>query len=167
MPLSQILFSELKHEASNTKKVLERVPVEHWDWKPHEKSYSIGPLAAHLAQLTSWLDLIINADELDLAKRNSTQLKVTNSTELMQSFEDHIEKAKAVFQNNITDEDLMKSWSLKNGDKVFFTLPKLTALRSMVFNHIVHHRAQLGVYLRLLDIPVPVTYGPTADEQVM
>ena len=167
MPLSQILFSELKHEAANTRKVLERVPTEHFDWKPHEKSSSLGRLAAHIAQLTSWLDLIVNAEELDFATRNYIPPKVTNSTELLQSFEDHIEKAKAVLQNNITDEDLMEKWTLKDGEKVFFTLPKIFALRSMVFNHIVHHRAQLGVYLRLLDIPVPSIYGPTADEQVM
>ena len=167
MSLSQTFLAELQHEASNTKKILERVPTDHFDWKPHEKSFSLGRLAAHVTELPSWIDYTVNADELDFATMNYTPPKVTSSSELMQSFEDHIAKAKAVLQQDITDEDLLKNWTLRSGDKVFMTMPKVTVLRSIVFNHIVHHRAQLGVYLRLLDIPVPGIYGPTADEPAM
>ncbi len=167
MSLSQKFLSELQVEAANTKKVLERVPTDQFSWKPHEKSYSLGRLAAHVAELTSWVAYIINADELDFATMNYMPPKVADSSELMLFFEDQISKAKAVLQQPITDEDLLKNWTLRKGDKVFMTLPKVTVLRSMVFNHIIHHRAQLGVYLRLLDIPLPSIYGPTADEPAM
>lgn len=165
MPLIQGLLAEFQHESMNTKKVLERVPAEHFDWKPHEKSSSLGGLATHITILPRWVDLIMNHDELDLLAPNFTPPNVTTLPELMQSFENQFAKAKAVLQGNITDELLMKNWTLKRGDQVFFTLPKISALRSMVYNHVIHHRAQLGVYLRLLNIPVPSIYGPTADEK--
>ena len=164
MPINETLLTELEHEASSTKKMLERVPAEKFDWKPHEKSFSLGRLAAHVAELHSWVGFTVNHDELDLATMNYKPAEVHTSSDLMKLFEDQLSQAKQDIQN-VSDETMMKAWTLRNKDQVYFSMPKIAVLRSMVVKHIVHHRAQLSVYLRLLDIPVPGMYGPTADER--
>ena len=165
MALSESLSAELMQESNGTRKILQSVTDEHFDWKPHAKSFTLGTLASHLAELPSYVTYIIQNDELDFAKMDYKAPDVHDSAGLMQFFDETIAKAKENL-SNVSDETLMKNWTLRTGDHVIMTLPKAAVLRTMVMNHIVHHRAQLGVYLRLLDIPVPGVYGPTADEKV-
>jgi uncharacterized damage-inducible protein DinB len=164
MSLNQTLLDELEREANTTKKLLEKVSTEHLDWKPHEKSYKMGALAGHISEIPSWLDLMLNADELDFATMNYTPPSIKENTDIMKLFEENLAKGKAVLEK-ATDEKFEGSWRMRHGEQIFFELPRQQVIRTWVFSHIVHHRAQLGVYLRLLNIHVPSTYGPTADEQ--
>ncbi|MCC6287828.1 MAG: hypothetical protein IT249_08085 [Chitinophagaceae bacterium] len=164
MALGTSMAAELKHEASNTRKILSRIPEAHFDWKPHEKSMTIGRLASHIAELTLWAGLITNANEFDFAKTAFNRCKATNSKELLEAFEQNLEQAVAVLQS-AADETLNENWILCRGEIVVVNLPKKVALRTMLMNHIIHHRGQLSVYLRLLNIPVPGMYGPSADEK--
>lgn len=164
MSLNNAMAAELKHEASNTRKILSRVPEEHFDWKPHEKSMTLGKLACHVAELTQWAALIINVPEFDFLKPGLNRCNAANQKELLENFEHNLEQALAVLQNT-SEEVLNENWILRRGDVVVVNLPKKVAIRSMVMNHIVHHRGQLSVYLRLLNIPVPGMYGPSADER--
>lgn len=164
MSLNQPLLEELESESKTTRKILEAIPTDQLGYKPHEKSYTLGVLGAHIGELTSWIDLIINADELDFAKMQYIPPVINTTEDIMKVFEDNLAKAKAVLQN-ATDDKFDGNWRLRTGDQIYFEQPKKGVLRGMVFNHLVHHRAQLGVYLRLLNIPVPNSYGPTADFQ--
>lgn len=164
MALSNALAAELKHEASNTRKILSRIPEEHFDWKPHEKSMTLGKLACHIAELTQWAALIIHLPEFDFAKTPLSRCKAINGKELLENFEDNLEQAIAALQNT-SDDVLDENWTLRRGEVVVVSMPKKIALRSMLLNHIIHHRGQLSVYLRLLNIPVPGMYGPSADER--
>jgi len=164
MSATQILLAELKQEAANTKKVLERIPMDKYSWKPHEKSMTLGRLAVHIAEMPEWLTMTLTTDELDFGKGKYKPTVVNTSEELMDIYETKLAAAVQSLEA-ATEEDLNKLWCLKNGGHVIFTLPKAAVIRSMVFNHIVHHRAQLGVYLRLLDIPIPGMYGPSADDK--
>lgn len=166
MPINETLLAELEREAANTKKILEKIPTEHLDWKPHEKSYKMGALAGHIAEIPSWLDLMLNANELDFATMNYTPPAIKESSDIMKLFEENLAKAKEVLKN-ATDEKFNGKWRMRHGEQIFFELPRQEVIRTWVFSHIVHHRAQLGVYLRLLNIPLPTIYGPTADEQGM
>jgi uncharacterized damage-inducible protein DinB len=165
MSLNHAFSSELQQEGASTKKMLERVPAEHFSWKPHEKSYSLGVLATHIAELPTWVGYTLKADELDFLTMNYTPSEVNTSADLMKLFEKNLEQAKEDFKDT-ADEKFMENWTLRRGEQVYFTMPKIAVLRSFVLNHIIHHRAQLSVYLRLLDIPVPGMYGPTADEKI-
>lgn len=162
--MNQSLVAEFQHESDNSRRMLERVPDEHFSWKPHEKSYSLHHLAMHIAQMAGWAKVTIEQDELDFSKQEFEWPEVNSTRQLMELFEKHREEAIASLQQ-VTDEELMKPWTLRNGPQVFFTMPKIVVLRSMVFNHIIHHRGQLSVYLRLLNVPLPGIYGPSADEQ--
>jgi uncharacterized damage-inducible protein DinB len=160
------LLAEYKHESANTRKLLERVPDGKDDWAPHEKSMKITALANHVAELNQWVDFVLLRDQVDFAAGDYVANKSANSAERLKFFDEEVAKAVATLEKT-NDEDLEKTWSLKYGDKVLFSAPKKVALRGSVFSHIIHHRAQLGVYLRLLGVPVPALYGPTADEQFM
>lgn len=163
MSTNASFIAELEQEGASTRKILSRVPAAQFSWKPHEKSYTLGVLASHIAELPTWVGYTLKEDELDFAKMNYVRPQVNDEAGLMKLFEENLANAKADLAD-ATDEEFMKNWTLRNGEQIFFTMPKIAVLRSMVFNHIVHHRAQLGVYIRLLDIPVPAIYGPTADE---
>ena len=154
----------MDQESKTTRKILEKIPTEQLGYKPHEKSYTLGVLGTHIGELPSWTDLIINTHELDFTNMHYNPPTINTSEDIMKVFEDTLNKAKEVLEN-AADEKFEGNWRLRNGEQIYFDLPKKVVLRDMVFNHIVHHRAQLGVYLRLLDIPVPSSYGPTADEQ--
>ena len=164
MSFNTAMAAELKHEAANTRKILSRVPEEHFDWKPHEKSMTLGKLACHIAELTQWAALIINVAEFDFIKTPLDRCKATNSKELFENFEYNLEQAITALQNT-SDDALNEKWTLRKGDIIIVDLPKKVALRSMLMNHIIHHRGQLSVYLRLLNIPVPGMYGASADEK--
>jgi len=166
MPLNQALLPEFDHEMENTRKTLERVPEDKFAWKPHEKSFSMVALATHLATLPSWGALTIQRDSIDVAPEGEPPPKgepAKSVVDLLEKFDRNVASARAALAG-ATDEDLLKTWTLLKGGKTIFSLPRIAALRSFVMNHNVHHRAQLGVYLRLNDVPVPTIYGHSADE---
>ena len=160
------LIGELSHEAETTRKVLERIPAEKFDYKPHEKSMSMGRLAVHVAEMVDWITETCNRDELDFAKMDFKPLEPKTTAELVEYLDKNLAAAMEALKNT-SDEDMHKDWTLKNGDTTYFTMTKIATLRTMCFNHIWHHRGQLSVYLRLNDIPVPSIYGPSADEGQM
>jgi uncharacterized damage-inducible protein DinB len=166
MSISETFIAELEQEAATTKKILERVPLDKPDWKPHEKSMSLGRLATHVAELPNWVGASLDYDELDFAKSDHKPLVVKSTEELTALHDKNIADAVACLKK-YPDEHFAKTWKLRNGETIYFELPKAAVIRSFVFNHIIHHRAQLGVYLRLLGVPLPGSYGPSADEQVM
>jgi uncharacterized damage-inducible protein DinB len=161
--MNQALVSELKHEAASTRKMLERVPTDKWDWKPHDRSMSLGRLASHVATIPDYMTVTLTNDELDFAKGTYRPAVPTSTETLLDVFDESYEKALQTLES-AGDETLRGMWSLKNGGHTIFTLPRIAALRSFVMNHLIHHRGQLSVYLRLLDVPVPGMYGPSADD---
>ena len=169
MAITETLLPEFDQEMANTRKTLERVPEDRFDWAPHKKSGSMVWLAGHLANIPSWASIAISQDELDLApggKVPAPPPPPTSTEQLLATFDKNAAEARAAIAG-ASDSELMKPWSLlQNGSKMM-TMPKAVVLRSFVMNHLIHHRAQLGVYLRLNDIPVPSIYGPSADENPM
>ena len=166
MSLSEALLPEFDQEMASTRKTLERVPEDKFDWKPHEKSTPLGALATHLAQLPSWAGRTLSLDGFDLAPPGQGPVRTEPARtrdELLTTFDRHVTEARAVIAG-ADDEFFQKPWSLLQGGKTIFTIPRAAVLRTFVINHIIHHRAQLGVYLRLNDVPVPSVYGPSADE---
>lgn len=165
MAISKSLLPEFDNEMKNTRRTLERVPDEKFTWKPHDKSFPMGALAAHLANLPSWGSLALTADSFDVAPEGK-QMKTPelNSTkEVLATFDENAAATRAVIEA-ASDDELVKPWTLQSNGNAIMTLPKIGVLRNFVLNHMIHHRAQLGVYLRLNDIPVPSIYGPSADE---
>lgn len=166
MALSESLLPEFDHEMANMRKTLERVPEDKFDWKPHEKSTVMGGLATHLSNLPTWAIYTINQDSLDLAPEGKPMPPVPavkSQAELLETFDSNVATARAAIVA-ASDAELFKPWTLLSNGKQILTLPKIAVLRSFVMNHTIHHRAQLGVYLRLNDVPVPSIYGPSADE---
>ena len=162
MSLIDMITSELQHEAATTRKLLERVPQDAFDWKPHEKSMSLGQLAAHVAGLhDTWLATTLTADEFDLTQ--SLPLKAGSVPEILEAFDRSIAQAVELLKAQ-TEESLHTTWRLKRQGQLLFELPRWVVFRSMVVNHIIHHRGQLSVYLRLRNVPLPAMYGPSADE---
>lgn len=158
----QILLKELDHEAQTTRKMLQCVPDDKYDWRPHEKSMTIRALATHIAELPSWISMALTTSELDFANNPYQPVIVNNSDELMNYYERSLLDGRAhLAQAN--DEQLLPLWTLRNGPEIYNTSSKGEVIR-MAFSQIIHHRAQLGVFLRLLDIPIPGSYGPSADE---
>jgi uncharacterized damage-inducible protein DinB len=162
MAMVDALIAEFDHEMASTRKVLERVPEERFDWKPHQKSFSLGVLATHVATLPTWGTETLTRSEIDVGT-NAPPGSAASRNELLAAFDRNVGDARTALTGK-TDAELMAMWSLKRGGKTVFSMPKVTVLRSFVLNHLIHHRAQLTVYLRLLDIPVPSIYGPSADE---
>lgn len=165
MTIAQSLLGEWDHETGNTKKMLQAVPDTNMDWKPHEKSMSLGRLASHVAEIADWMGATLNAPELNWAEFNYSPPEWKSSAANVADFEAKAAAARVILAA-ASDEDMMKPWTMRNGDQVFFTMPKIAVLRNFVFNHIVHHRAQLGVYLRMQDVKIPGMYGPSADESM-
>jgi uncharacterized damage-inducible protein DinB len=156
------LLKEMEQEAQTTRKMLSRIPEDKYDWKPHEKSMNLRQLAGHLAELPGWVTMTLTTSELDFASNPYQVPPIYNSETLMDYFEttladgkQHLEKA--------TEKDLEPNWTLRNGDQVYSVRSKAEVIR-MTYCQIVHHRAQLGVFLRLLNVPIPGSYGPSADE---
>ena len=156
------LLKELQLEAAVTRRYLENVPFDRADYKPTEKSEALGRLAIHVAEIIAWWKDCITRSELDFIDFEPRD--INTNAELLNYFDSLLAEAESVLKNT-KDEDLDKEWSMRHGDIVYFTLPKRQVLRVFCMNHLVHHRAQLGVYLRLLDVPVPATYGPSADDE--
>lgn len=163
MTIAKQMLAELQGEAVATRKILALVPIDKKDWKPHPKSMSLGDLARHVAEIHGWPKETILQDELDFSKMDNTPKEINTSEDLLSLFDKNMAVAKEILEK-ANDEDLAKNWTMRNAETIYFTLPKAEVMRTWVLNHNVHHRAQLGVYLRLLDIPLPGTYGPSADE---
>jgi uncharacterized damage-inducible protein DinB len=169
MAINQSLLGEFDHEMASTRKSLERVPDGKFDWKPHTKSMTMGALATHIASIPHWGKLTLDTPSFDVNPPGGQQVRqpeLKNKAEVLAFFDKSVPEARAAIAN-ATDQSLMSPWSLLNGGKAVFTMPRVGVLRSMIMNHMIHHRAQLGVYLRLNDVPVPSIYGPSADEAGM
>jgi uncharacterized damage-inducible protein DinB len=169
MAISEALLPEFDQEMAGVRKTLERVPADRFDWRPHPKSGTMIWLAGHLAILPAWAVMAIRQDELDLAPGGQPMAQPPEPAsveDILATFDTHIVEARAAIVS-ASDETLMQPWSLLQNGKKLMTLPKVAVLRSWVMNHLIHHRAQLGLYLRLNDVPVPSIYGPSADENPM
>jgi uncharacterized damage-inducible protein DinB len=168
MSISASLLPEFDQEMATTRRVLERIPDDKFDWKPHEKSSEMGGLATHLANLPTWTGFTINQDSLDLAPPEGGSFVAEpkgSRQELLDYFDKNVAAAREAIAG-ASDQELLKPWSLLKGGVTLMTLPKIAVLRGFVMNHLIHHRGQFTVYLRLNDIPVPSIYGPSADEGV-
>jgi len=167
MTIGQSMLAEFDQEMQNTRKTLERVPDDKWNWKPHEKSGTVGWLAAHIATLPGWATMTINTEEFDYApvsgKSSYQPPKTENSKDLLAVFDKESSEARAALAS-VSDQEMLKTWTLLAGGKEIFAMPRVAVIRGVVMNHLIHHRAQLGVYFRLMGVPVPGLYGPSADE---
>jgi uncharacterized damage-inducible protein DinB len=169
MAISQALLPEFDMEMANTRKTLDRVPDDKFGWKPHEKSMSMGQLAVHLATIPTWGKMVMETPSMDVnppggSPRKQPELKTR--AEILAFFDKHVPETRAALAA-ADDQSLMTTWTLLSGGKTIFSLPRVGVMRGMIMNHMIHHRAQMGVYLRLNDIPVPSIYGPSADEGSM
>lgn len=161
--LAAALIGELHMEAAATRKCLERIPAEKFDYKPHEKSMTMVRLAVHVAEMVEWAKDVVQTTELNFATMDYKPFEPQTTAELVELLDKNVEAAAEALKNT-SDEAMMGDWTLRNGEEIYFTMPRIQCLRGMVFNHIVHHRGQLSLYLRMNDIPVPALYGPSADE---
>jgi uncharacterized damage-inducible protein DinB len=162
MQVIPLLLKEMEQEAATTRKFLPLVPVDKFDWKPHEKSMKMETLAVHIAELPSWVQMALTTSELDFSKMDYKPTPVASTEELLSLFEKSYEQGKSAL-SSAKEEDLLPSWTLRNGEQVYNVMTKYEVIRHSLAQTI-HHRAQLGVYLRLLNIPIPGSYGPSADE---
>ena len=162
MNIIPLLVKEMEAEAAITRKMLSRVPSDKMDWKPHEKSMSLKQLCTHIAELPGWTHMAFTTTELDFATMNYKPATVNDAADLQQLHEQSLQKGKNAFEK-AKEEDLLPNWTLRKGDHVFNVYTKYELIRHS-FSQITHHRAQLGVYLRLLNIPIPGSYGPSADD---
>ena len=162
MSIIKLLSKELEQESKATKKMLERIPDDKFDWKPHQKSMTIRQLATHIAELPTWIPMGLTTSEMDFATSPYNPPEINKTSELMDLFKTSLESAKTAL-SNAKEEDLLPTLTLRNGDQVLQVMNKYEVIRH-AFNQVIHHRAQLGVFLRVLDVPIPGTYGPSADE---
>lgn len=162
MQIIPLLLKEMEQEAQTTRKMLSIVPADKFDWKPHAKSMTLKQLATHIAELPGWVSMALNTTELDFATTPYTQVPISSNEELLAYFERTLAEGKAELQK-ATEGQLEEMWTLRNGDQIYVTCTKYEMIRTS-YAQTTHHRAQLGVYLRLLDIPIPGSYGPSADE---
>jgi uncharacterized damage-inducible protein DinB len=168
MRIADLLLPEYDDEIAITRRVLERVPDERGEWKPHPKSFPMAHLAQLVARMPSWVAMVIEKPELDInppaAERQFAGYSIEKTAALLKTFDENAAAGRVAIAK-CSDERFMEPWTLKAGGQVVRTDTRHFMLRTTVLNHIVHHRAQIGVYLRLVDVPVPQMYGPTADER--
>jgi uncharacterized damage-inducible protein DinB len=167
MPMNQALLPEFDHEMANSRKALERVPDGKFDWKPHEKSMSLGGLAVHLASMPEWAAMTLQSPEFDVKPVNGPAMQTPDlktRAEVLAHFDKGVAEVRGALAS-ASDESLMTPWALLSAGKPIFKMPRIAVFRSMIMNHMIHHRGQLTVYLRMNGVPVPALYGPSADEQ--
>lgn len=167
MPMASTLLPEFDHEIAITRRVLQRIPAEHFAWRPHARSFTMGELGTHLANLLSWAGMALAEDRYDIAppgQPRPTSPRAAGPDEMLAMFETNAAAARQAIAE-AGDDVLLGTWTLLAGGHEVFTMPRVAVLRSFVVNHLIHHRGQLTVYLRLCDQPVPAVYGPSADEQ--
>lgn len=162
MPIVDALLPEFDHEMTTTRKLLERVPEERFAWKPHQKSYSLGQLAQHVATIPMWGAVTMNQTELDLGS-GGQQAEMKTRAEILAAFDQNAANTRTALVGK-TDAEFMVPWTLKSGGHTIFSMPRAAVWRGFVLSHLIHHRGQLSVYLRMNDVPVPAMYGPSADE---
>jgi uncharacterized damage-inducible protein DinB len=162
MAIKDALLADYDHEMGTTRRLLERVPDETLSWTPHPKSMSMGTLAAHLSGIPRWAGTILNEPFFDLVGAQPTTTASTSRADLLAAFDATVRQVRTWMDKS--DEEYLSLWTLKRGGHEMFSLPRVAAFRSFVLHHVIHHRGQLSVYLRLNDIPVPSIYGPSADE---
>lgn len=162
MAIAESILPEFDHETATTRTLLERVPEAMVEWKPHVKSMSLGGLGTHLANLPQWAGAILNDTRFDLASLPPNLAAQTSHADILAAFDESTKRARGWMDK--TDAELLARWSLYRGTQEIFSMPRIAAFRSFVMSHLIHHRGQLSVYLRLNDIPVPPIYGPSADE---
>jgi uncharacterized damage-inducible protein DinB len=167
MAIRDSILPEFDQEMATTRKTLERVPEDKPDWKPHEKSMPMARLAGHLAELPGFAGMILTQDSFNVRPAEGAPARqpliMSSRKQLLEAFDKNVAAAHAAIAG-ASDETLMKTWTLLAGDKTIFALPRTAVLRSFCVSHAIHHRAQLGVYLRLNNVAVPSVYGPSADE---
>jgi uncharacterized damage-inducible protein DinB len=159
-----LLIEEFEHEAQTTRKHLERLPDDKLEWRPHQKSFTAIGLASHMTEMVSWIVGIFEQDEIDFDPATYKPYLATSVAELLKTFDDNVAKGKQALAN-ATEDTLAQPWRLKIKGRVQLEKPKAAVFREFALSHIIHHRGQLSVYLRLLDIAVPGSYGPSADEE--
>jgi uncharacterized damage-inducible protein DinB len=167
MKISETVLPEFDQEMASTRKVLERVPAAKFSWKPHPKSSEFGALAAHIANMPDWAGLTMQSDSFDYAPPGAPPYqtpKYTSTEDLLAAFDKSVAQGRSAIAA-ADDSKFLAPWTLMAGGQTIMTMPRIAVIRTFVMNHTIHHRAQLGVYLRLNDIPVPGLYGPSADEQ--
>jgi uncharacterized damage-inducible protein DinB len=167
MAIAESILPEFDHETATTRTLLERVPQDKADWKPHVKSMALGQLAMHIANIPRWTAITLERTEFDTNPPDGPRITsppFQSAPFLLQSYDANVSAARALLART-TDAEFMVQWTLKNGGKSMFSMPRVAVFRSFILNHAVHHRGQLSVYLRLLDVPIPNIYGPTADTQ--
>lgn len=164
MTIIDSLMEEFEHEAHTTRKHLERLPGDKLEWRPHEKSFTASGLASHITEMVGWTDAILNQDGLDFDPATYKPYLATSVADLLKTFDDNVTKGKQALAG-VTDDALNQPWSFKIMGRVQFERPRGAVFRDVAISHIIHHRGQFSVYLRLLNVPVPGSYGPSADEQ--
>ena len=162
MPLADALLPEFDHEISTTRKLLERLPDDRLAWKPHAKSMSLGTLATHVANIVWWGEMTLAQPEFDTAGVGTVPESYSRG-QILATLDRNASATRALLSGK-SDAEMMAPWALKRGDHTIFSMPRAGVWRSFVLSHLIHHRGQLSVYLRLLDVPVPSIYGPSADE---
>jgi uncharacterized damage-inducible protein DinB len=165
MAIKDSLLPEFDHEMGTTRRVLERIPVADLAWRPHEKSFTLGQLASHIANIPHWVNAIVDNSVFDLATvgEDARPKQPTELAPILASFDAEVKNSRAKLDVQ-TDPAMLSTWTMKQGDHEIMTMPKVAVLRSFIMNHLIHHRGQLTVYLRLRNVPLPSVYGPTADE---
>jgi uncharacterized damage-inducible protein DinB len=164
--MREILLPEFEQEMANTRKVLERVPEDKLSWRPHDKSMTLGRLAGHVAELANWGTHTLTLDQLDLTPRADGSYEshtMTSREDTLQKFDAWVNEAKEALRST-SDDAFGKTWTLTAKGQTFLSMPRVAVLRGVVLNHMIHHRGQLTVYLRLTGVPVPGVYGPSADD---
>lgn len=166
MSIAQSMLPEFDHEMASTRTTLARIPVDKLEWKPDPKSMGLGQLAGHITEMVGWGTMTLTTDGLDMNPGDHTPFVVTSKEQLLGEFDKNLTTLRATLAG-MTDEDMMKTWALRIGGQVLFSMPRVGVMRTMIMNHVIHHRAQLTVYYRLNGVPVPALYGPSADENSM
>jgi uncharacterized damage-inducible protein DinB len=164
MPINAALLPEFDHEMATTRSFLAILPEDKLGWQPHPKSATLGNIAIHLMMLPTMVVTVLTTDSMDVANHEHSTPPATREA-MLAAFDQHVATARTAIAD-ATDETFMSTWTLLAAGKVIFAIPRVSTLRTMVLSHNIHHRAQLGVYYRLLDLPVPASYGPTADEKM-
>jgi uncharacterized damage-inducible protein DinB len=166
LAIRDAFLPEFDHEMSTTRKTLERVPEDKVDWKPHDTSMPMGRLAGHVAEMIGFGGMVFDGESFDFAPAGGPRTQptvMTSQKQLLEIFDKNVATARTAI-SKASDEDFQKTFTLLNGGKTFFAMPRIQLMRSMILNHVIHHRGQLSVYLRMNKVPVPSLYGPSADE---
>jgi uncharacterized damage-inducible protein DinB len=163
MNLIDPILAELTHEGATTRRLLERLPQDRLGWQPHQKSMTLGRLATHIAEIPGWVGSIVEKDEFDVGASGYTPATVGSVAEILAMFDKNLAMATGALKRQGNDR-LLAKWQFKKNGQVVVEMPRLGMIRSFLMNHLIHHRGQLSVYLRLQNVPLPSIYGPTADE---